>query len=138
MSNVAQIIVWRKDLKVHKGKIGAQVAHAAVQGFIRFMLKEYCTDQYGNEYIRLSTQYGKNSILGQWLEGQYTKIVLGCENESELLDLYKQAEDAGLPCCLITDNGLTEFWGVPTKTCFSIGPYEREEINKITGHLRPL
>lgn len=136
--NIAQIIVFRKDLKVHKGKIGAQVAHASTGGLLKFMLKEFCTDQFDNEYIKLSTQYTKDSILGLWLEGEFTKIVLGCDNEEELLELYNKTKDAGLPCCLITDNGLTEFNGVKTLTCFSIGPYDRTEINKITGHLKPL
>ncbi len=135
---VRQTIIWRKDLKVHKGKIGAQVAHASLGGFLKFMLKEYCTDQYGNEYIRLSTQYGENSILGLWLEDAFTKIVLGCNSEEELLQLYQNALDANLPVILITDNGLTEFNGVQTNTCIAIGPYDKQEIDKITRHLQPL
>lgn len=37
---------------------------------------------------------------------------------------------------LITDSGLTEFGGVPTKTVCAIGPDYDEKIDKITGHLK--
>jgi PTH2 family peptidyl-tRNA hydrolase len=36
------------------------------------------------------------------------------------------------------DAGLTEFNGVPTKTCIAIGPNWSDEIDEITGHLKLL
>lgn len=36
------------------------------------------------------------------------------------------------------DAGLTEFKGIPTKTCIAIGPADSNEINKISGHLKLL
>lgn len=136
--NVRQTIIWRKDLNVRKGKIAAQVAHASLGGFLKLMRKLYCTDNHGNQTIQLQVEFNLHSFIGQWLEESFTKIVLGCENEEDLLSLYQQALDANLPVILITDNGLTEFNGVKTNTCIAIGPYEKEEIDKITAHLKPL
>ena len=39
---------------------------------------------------------------------------------------------------LITDAGLTEFNGVPTKTCLALGPDYPENIDPITGNLKLL
>jgi PTH2 family peptidyl-tRNA hydrolase len=135
---VRQTIIWRKDLKVRKGKLAAQVAHASLNGFLALMRKIYCHDDYGNKWIKLDTEFGLDSYIGLWLEGNYTKIVLGCEDEQELLELYQNTLNANLPVVLITDNGLTEFNGVKTNTCIAIGPYDKEEIDKITRHLQPL
>jgi len=73
-----------------------------------------------------------------WFEGLFTKICLQCSSEEELLKLYDEAKAAGLTVHLITDSGLTEFAGVPTKTCIAIGPNEAEDIDKITKHLKLL
>ena len=55
-----------------------------------------------------------------------------------MLDIYQQAKDKGLPCSLIVDAGLTEFNGIPTKTCIAIGPAYSKYIDPITGHLKLL
>jgi len=36
---------------------------------------------------------------------------------------------------LITDGGLTEFGGVPTRTCLGIGPDYDDRIDPVTGDL---
>ena len=36
---------------------------------------------------------------------------------------------------LITDGGLTEFGGVPTRTCLGIGPDYDDRIGPVTGDL---
>jgi len=73
-----------------------------------------------------------------WLSGRFAKIALGCDSEQELLSLHQQALNAGLPCALIRDAGLTEFAGVPTLTAVAIGPAEKSKIDKITQHLKLL
>jgi PTH2 family peptidyl-tRNA hydrolase len=73
-----------------------------------------------------------------WLNGLFTKVVVSCDSEQELLELYEQANSNGLPSSLIVDAGLTEFNGVPTKTCIAIGPAKSEYIDKITEHLKLL
>jgi PTH2 family peptidyl-tRNA hydrolase len=76
--------------------------------------------------------------LGQWLEGRFTKVCVSVDSEQELIDIYEQAKSAGLLCSIITDAGLTEFNGVPTKTAVAIGPAYPEEVDPITRHLKLL
>jgi len=130
---VKQVIVWRNDLKVRKGKFAAQVAHASLASILKHMPKLKL-----NESHILRLEFKSDSYLDKWINGKFTKIVVGCENEAELLELYKQAEAAKIPVVLITDAGLTEFNGVPTNTCIGIGPFWSEEIDKVTGHLKLL
>jgi PTH2 family peptidyl-tRNA hydrolase len=137
MSEVKQVIVWRKDLNVRKGKLASQAAHASLNGFLNLMRKIKFEESGTNHFI-LMTEYSEESLLNKWLDGSYTKIVLGCENENELLDLYNLAQEKDLPTTLVTDNGLTEFNGVKTNTCISIGPFVSSVIDSITGHLKPL
>jgi PTH2 family peptidyl-tRNA hydrolase len=125
-----QVLIWRHDLKVRKGKIAAQIAHASLGAVLSVL------DRTGDDNWTLPV--GKFPALKTWLEGRFTKICTYCNSEEELLELYEQAKKAGLICSLITDAGLTEFNGVPTKTCLAIGPGNPEEIDKITKHLNLL
>ena len=49
--------------------------------------------------------------------------------------VYVKALGAGLGAHLITDRGLTEFGGVPTRTCLGIGPDYDQLIDPVTGDL---
>lgn len=135
MSNTKQVIVMRKDLKVRKGKYCSQAAHASIASLLKLFYKETIVDDKDNHYTRLSVEFGKDSILEDWLGGVFTKITVYVESEEELIEIFDKALEANLPCALITDAGLTEFHGVPTTTCCCIGPYLSEEIDKITGDL---
>ena len=129
-----QVIVFRHDLiKLRKGKLMAQASHASLGAVLGLMKKSFT-----NNEASLSLTYKKTSPLFEWLNGTFTKVVVGCEGEKELLELYKQAKDADLPCTLITDAGRTEFNGVPTRTCIAIGPAWAEEVDKITRELKLL
>jgi len=127
-----QVIVWRKDLKVRKGKFGAQIAHASLK--IIFDLCEPI-DCYHHDKEEKGYAFVVDKALQNWKDGIFTKIVLGCKNEDEILELEKKAKEAGLLNALITDVGKTEFNGIPTITCLAIGPADSDEIDKITGHL---
>lgn len=130
-----QVIVIRKDLKnkdgnkVRTGKLIAQGAHASMKAILEY------GDWVDSDCYELM---GMPSPMVEWLKGRFTKVCVSCDSELELLELYKQALNEDIPCSLITDAGLTEFNGVPTKTCIAIGPYYPDEINKITGHLKLL
>lgn len=126
-----QVIVVRKDLGMRKGKIGAQSAHAAMA----VILNQMSVNASGTKVTR-SLELKKDDPMQMWLEGRFTKICVSVDSEAQLLDVYQQARSAGLPCALITDAGLTEFGGVPTKTCVAIGPAWPEDIDKITGELK--
>ena len=130
-----QVIVMRKDLGMRKGKMCSQAAHASIGALLSLFRKEDVNDDRGNHYYRYMVRFSETSVLDDWLNGFFTKICVSVNSEEELLDIYKKAQDAGLPVKLITDSGLTEFHGQPTNTCLCIGPYDSEEIDKITGDL---
>jgi len=138
---VKQVIVWRKDLKVRKGKMAAQVAHASLGVILDMMTETRRTESeetmrgYTTMHVTIK-HLELNSYLDNWINGKFTKIVLGCENESELLNLYIKVKEVKIPTKLITDAGLTEFNGVPTNTCIAIGPFWAEDIDKFTKNLK--
>jgi PTH2 family peptidyl-tRNA hydrolase len=123
-----QVIVMRKDLGMRKGKMVAQGAHASLGAIINSSI---CTDG-------LLIPTDSQEHLSDWIFGDRTKICVYVNSEEELLEIYKEAVKTGMPGDLITDAGYTEFNGVPTKTCCAIGPWDSEEIDKITGHLKLL
>ncbi len=125
---VKQVIVMRKDLNMRKGKMVAQGAHASMKVFWDISRK------FDGHYRSIPM----TDEMEEWLDGRFTKVVVGCGSEEELDSLYNKAQVCGLPCSLIVDAGLTEFNGVPTKTCCAIGPANAEDIDKITGELRLL
>jgi len=119
MSDTAmkQVIVVREDLKMRKGKVGAQVAHASLGAVL---------PHQGDPRVKA------------WLEHSFTKVCLRVDRLDHLEEIHAAAQEAGLITCLITDAGRTEFNGVPTKTCVAIGPDVGSRIDAITGDLRLL
>ena len=105
-----QIIVVRADLKLPKGKLAAQVAHAAV----------------------LAMKKAEPHIVKEWEDIGMAKIVLRIDSEKELIKLFQYAKDAGLKPALVTDAGRTII-APETKTCFGIGPATSEELDDITS-----
>lgn len=144
-----QVIVFRKDLlkgpnAIRKGKFGAQVAHASLGALLKLFsiykrepirLGSYGDVEPGQTCYEYSLAFGENTVLDDWLNGKFTKVVVSVNSDEELLELNKALDETIIPHALITDSGLTEFHGVPTNTCLGIGPYEAEEIDKFTGNL---
>ena len=133
------VIVVRKDLNMRKGKIAAQVAHAATGVLLGQMRggashEEYRSAVFDRKYD-MTLQVQDKSPLDEWLRGSFRKICVSVNSEEELLTLRDKAMEQGLLHCLIVDNGLTEFHGVPTKTCLAIGPALDETLDAITGGL---
>lgn len=121
---VKQVIVIRKDLNMRKGKMIAQGVHASMKVF--FDRLKPSENGFG---ISLTPE------MQQWVQGDFRKIVVYVNSEQELLEIYKQAIEANLPCALIQDNGLTEFKGIKTYTAVAIGPASDTDIDKITKDL---
>ena len=111
-----QVIVVRTDIKMSKGKIAAQVAHAAV------MASENARRDYPQWWEK-------------WFNGFQKKVVLQVPGEKELLEIYEKARKMNLPTAIVRDKGLTE---IPpnTLTAVAIGPAPSKEIDKITGSLK--
>ncbi len=134
-----QVIVFRKDLLkgekgIRKGKFGGQVAHASVQSLLSLFNRKELDD---NAMV-LELQYPHGSVLDDWLNGLYTKVVVSVNSEAELMAIKEACDQVHLPNALITDAGKTEFNGVPTVTCLGIGPCLAEDVDRITGGLQLL
>lgn len=116
--NYKQIIVFRSDLKLSRGKLAAQAGHAAVSAA-------------QNAFINHKKWWDS------WLYEGQCKIAVKVANEKELIQLKKAAEDLDLPNALIIDRGLTE---IPegTVTCLGIGPAPENRVNQLTGKLKLL
>jgi PTH2 family peptidyl-tRNA hydrolase len=133
----------RKDLNMRKGKMVAQGAHASLAVVLEHAqrpdMKGDCVvlDLYDST-VELRDRYRTEYPLGTWLKGSFTKVCVSVDSEDELLAIAATARLKGIPSVVITDNGLTEFNGVPTKTCCGIGPWWSDEIDEITGHLKLL
>ncbi len=138
MSRVSkQVLVMRKEFIVdgkkitpRKGKYIAQGAHAAMAALLNEMSEE--SSSKGSTFT-LKTKAG--SAIHEWITGRFTKITTCVNTLEELMVVYNQAKEKGLPCALITDAGNTEFNGEPTITCCAIGPAWDNEIDPITGGL---
>lgn len=109
------VIVARQDLKLSKGKLAAQVGHAAVDCAIKAMKHD-------------------RKAFDAWYNDGQKKTVLKVQGEKEFFPLKVAAEDAGLSTALIKDAGHTE---IPpgTVTVLGIGPGNEEAIDRVTGHL---
>jgi PTH2 family peptidyl-tRNA hydrolase len=122
--NTKQVIVMRKDLNMRKGKIAAQAGHACmafitkniISWLVRFLL-------------------GREQESAHWLQHSFRKICVSVDSEEELEAIHQKALDKGLISHMITDNGTTEFNGVPTKTCLAIGPHWDEKFDGVTDKL---
>ena len=120
--DVKQVLLYRRDLKMRKGKIAAQIAHASLKVFL---------ERDEGPWHRLEIPL--DAAMASWSRARFAKIVLSVETEADLLRAHELAREAGLPTALITDAGHTEFHGVPTRTTVAIGPARVQDIDPITG-----
>jgi len=122
-----QVLVMKKFPKgLRHGKYVAQGSHASVGALLS--IGSMVDDKF---VIPLTDPFVK-----EWIVGNFRKVAVYVDTDEQLVEIYKEAQKAGLPCSIIKDSGLTEFNGVPTLTAVGIGPGNEDEINKITGHLK--
>ena len=108
-----QVIVIRNDLKLPKGKMAAQAAHASVEAVLR----------------------SSSSKVDEWHSQGMKKVVLKVENDKELLEYQQRAKAKGLVAAVITDAGKTVV-APGTRTCIAIGPDKEEFVDSVTGNLK--
>jgi PTH2 family peptidyl-tRNA hydrolase len=110
-----QVIAVRADLKMGKGKLAAQVGHAAVSA------AEEARKKYPEWWQA-------------WIKEGQCKVAVKVKDLDELLGLQREAIQMKLPHSLITDRGLTQL-PPSTVTCLGIGPAPSIQVDKITGKL---
>jgi len=110
-----QVIVVRKDLKMDKGKIAAQVAHASLEAYKKSDPKD----------------------VVEWEAEGMKKVVAGVKDIKELMRIKERAKNMNLPYAVIRDAGKTQI-RPGTVTSVGIGPAEEERIDRITKNLKLL
>jgi peptidyl-tRNA hydrolase, PTH2 family len=125
---VKQVIVIRRDLRMRRGKEIAQGAHASMAWLRQRVIERIAPDGMV-DHLQLS------AAEQAWFERSFRKVTVKVGSEAELMAVYEKALEAGLAAHLITDRGLTEFGGIPTRTCLGIGPDYDDLIDPVTGDL---
>jgi PTH2 family peptidyl-tRNA hydrolase len=123
-----QVIVIRRDLRMRRGKEIAQGAHAATAWLADRVLQTMMPNGAVDHVVLSPAERA-------WLTSSFRKVTVKVNSEEELVAVYQKALDAGLVVNLITDRGLTEFGGVPTRTCLAVGPDYDDLIDPVTGDL---
>ena len=110
------VVIVRTDIKMSKGKLAVQVAHAAVECALK----------------TLKTDVKK---VKKWRSEGAKKIAVKGGSIDEIFALKKEAEDVGMVNYLVCDRGLTQF-KEPTITCLGIGPDKDEVVDRLTGGMK--
>ncbi|SMN20616.1 similar to Saccharomyces cerevisiae YBL057C PTH2 One of two (see also PTH1) mitochondrially-localized peptidyl-tRNA hydrolases [Maudiozyma saulgeensis] len=119
---VRMALVIRTDLKMEKGKVAAQCAHAAL-GCFRLI----ATDPSKKSY---------NPVLtNRWLHGGQAKITLKCQNKEMMDELYAKALSLDVNAVVIHDAGRTQI-AAGSATVLGIGPAPKSVLDQITGDLK--
>ncbi|AEM37986.1 Aminoacyl-tRNA hydrolase [Pyrolobus fumarii 1A] len=119
MEEFKQVIVVRTDIKMTKGKLAAQVAHAAVEAVLNAL------------------EMGLRDWVDLWRSQGAKKVVVKGENEQTLIEVYERARREHLPTALIRDAGRTEL-PPGTLTAVAVGPAPSSKVDKITGRFKLL
>jgi len=115
MNEIKQVIAVRKDLKLTKGKMSAQVAHASVEAY------RLAKDQH-------------SQITKIWTATGAKKVVVYVEDKTDLINLMGKLPSE-IPSKVIIDSGRTHL-EPGTMTCIGIGPYHEDQLDKYTGALK--
>ena len=110
---VKLVLVVRTDLGMGRGKIAAQVAHAAVAAAL--------------------ASYGSGDFAA-WLRDGQPKVVLRVTSAERLQEIAWKARTAGLPVELVHDAGRTQL-PPGTATCCALGPADASRLDAVTGDL---
>lgn len=131
------MIVMRRDLKMRKGKIAAQAGHACIDVILMALSKEGRLNDFEttNDGIALRDTDKPTTPLSDWFKYGCAKICVYVDSEEELIDIAEKAKEKDIIVAVITDAGMTEFHGVPTKTCLAVESLPAEVADELTGNL---
>lgn len=116
MVNYKQAILVRDDLKLPKGKMAAQAAHASVECVLKLLKDD-------------------KELVNAWRKQGMKKIVLKVKDEKELYKYAQLAKDQRIVTAIITDAGHTVV-EPGTLTCCGLGPAEEDALDGIVGKLQ--
>ena len=125
---VKQMLVFRKDLNLSKGRLVTQGAHASI-AFLTNKMKDNLSNPEALWWVNLS------QAEKEWVYGTFFKVCVGVDSEKELLDIGYNAVMAGLSVKYIEE---TTGFDEPTFTCLAIGPDYSSKIDPVTKHLKLL
>ena len=131
------MIVMRRDLKMRKGKIAAQAGHACVDAIQLALRKEGRMNdlEVSDDVITFNDTNKSSTPLSDWFASGCAKVCVYVDSEAELLEIANKAKEKGIIASVITDAGMTEFHGVPTRTCLALEPLHNETADELTGDL---
>ncbi|MBQ3182694.1 MAG: aminoacyl-tRNA hydrolase [Clostridia bacterium] len=131
------MIVMRRDLKMRKGKIAAQAGHACTEALLMALKKEDRLNDLvmTDEGMLLNTDSKLATPLSDWFNYGCAKICVYVDSEEELLNIAAAAKEKSIIAAVITDAGMTEFHGEPTKTCLALEPLPSDIADELTGSL---
>lgn len=127
MKSVKQVIVVRKDLKLHKSKVAALTSQVAT----KFLTENNESNRLDELYVKLSQEEV------EWLREALPPDVLGVNSQYAIDDLIFQAELLGVNVHFVTGS-IAKSEEDNSILCAAFGPDEEELINRITGNLKPI
>ena len=131
------MIVMRRDLKMRKGKIAAQAGHACIEAILMALSREERMDDFKMtaDGLALKNTDKPRSPLSDWFAYGCAKVCVYVDSEEALLEIEERAKEKEIIASVITDAGMTEFHGIPTKTCLALEPLPADIADELTGTL---
>lgn len=128
MSNIKQAIIFRKDIKIRRGKLASLASLASA----KFIIENNEADRNDELFVKLSQEEV------QWIKESSPKVILGIDTAIELTDLAFRAELLGINVYSVFDEKLTKADRNSYPICVALGPDDEELINQITNHLKSI
>ena len=116
--SLKMVFIINQELKMGKGKIAAQVGHAAVKATLKS--GEVCPE-----------------LLDAWLSTGQKKICVKAEGARQIEQIEQQAKQNNILSSRIHDAGHTQI-PAGSLTVLALGPDEADKLDALTGELKLL
>ena len=134
---VKQYIIVRKDLEMSKSKFAVQVSHAATQYLSQLIKDNMVGDIYSMKNLEPQKKYLidhfyiDQDIYDDWLNQDYTKVILQAKNKNQLLKVQTLAEELGFK------EG-KDFWKIYDRCYTELTPEEPDGTTLTCIGFRPM
>lgn len=119
VEELKMVLIVNDELKMGKGKIAAQCAHAAVGA------------------VETLSEQGRRVELTQWEMCGQPKIALKCPSWEEMKGIMFVAKQNGVPSFVVQDAGRTQV-EPGSRTVLALGPAPKSLIDNCSAHLKLL